>query len=136
MVVIGIDPHKGSHSAVAMDEDERKLDEVRVRADRRQLERLWAWPAAFLERSWAIESANGLGALLSQQLVGADEEVFDDPPTLSSRVRVLGTGKSQKNAPTMRSPWPSPHCVPRVCEQLTLRTTSRCCACCGTGTRT
>ena len=99
MVVIGIDPHKGSHTAVAIDEDERKLDEVLVRADKRQLERLLAWAEAFEKRSWAVESANGLGALLSQQLVGAGEEVFDVPPTLSSRVRVLGTGKSQKNDP-------------------------------------
>jgi transposase len=36
---------------------------------------------------------------LSQQLVGSGEEVFDVPPTLSARVRVLGTGKSQKNDP-------------------------------------
>ena len=99
MVVIGIDPHKGSHTAVAIDEDETKLDEVRVRADRRQLEALKTWASAFPKRSWAIESANGLGALLSQQLVGAGEEVFDVPPTLSARVRVLGTGKSQKNDP-------------------------------------
>jgi transposase len=99
MVVIGIDPHKGSHTAVAIDEDETKLDEVRVRADRRQLEALRSWATAFPERSWAIESASGLGALLSQQLVGAGEEVFDVPPTLSARVRVLGTGKSQKNDP-------------------------------------
>ena len=99
MVVIGIDPHKGSHTAVAIDEDEHKLDEVRVRADRRQLEALRSWATAFPERSWAIESANGLGALLSQQLVGAGEEVFDVPPTLSARVRVLGRGKSQKNDP-------------------------------------
>ncbi len=70
MVVIGIDPHKGSHTAVAIDEDESKLDEVRVRADRRQLEALRSWASAFPERSWAIESANGLGALLSQQLGG------------------------------------------------------------------
>jgi len=99
MVVIGIDPHKGSHTAVAIDEDEVKLDEVRVRADRRQLEVLRSWASAFPERSWAIESANGLGALLSQQLVGAGEEVFDVPPSLSSRVRVLASGKSQKNDP-------------------------------------
>jgi transposase len=99
MVVIGIDPHKGSHTAVAIDEDEVKLDEVRVRADRRQLEALRRWASAFPKRSWAIESANGLGALLSQQLVGVGEEVFDVPPTLSSRVRVLASAKSQKNDP-------------------------------------
>lgn len=88
MVMIGIDPHKGSHTAVAIDEDEHKLDEVRVRADRRQVEHLRKWATGFTERSWTIESDNGLGALLSQQLVGAGETVLDVPPTLSARVRV------------------------------------------------
>ena len=61
MVIIGIDPHKGSPTAVAIDQSELKLDEVCVRADRRQLERLTTWATSFPERSWAIESANGLG---------------------------------------------------------------------------
>jgi len=99
MVVIGIDPHKGSHTAVAIDEVERKLDEVRVRADRRQLEVLLKWAIDFPDRYWAIESAHGLGGLLSEQLLEAGEEVFDVPPTLSARVRVLATNKSQKSDP-------------------------------------
>ena len=40
MVIIGIDPHKGSHTAVAIDDDELLLGEVTVRSDRNQLERL------------------------------------------------------------------------------------------------
>ena len=46
-----------------------------------------------------MESARGLGYLLAQQLVAAGETVFDVPPTLASRVRVLGSGRSQKNDP-------------------------------------
>jgi hypothetical protein len=37
--IIGIDPHKGSHTAVAIDGDERLVGELLVRADRRQRER-------------------------------------------------------------------------------------------------
>jgi transposase len=37
--------------------------------------------------------------LLSQHLVEAGEEVLDVPATLASRVRVLGTGRSNKNDP-------------------------------------
>jgi hypothetical protein len=51
------------------------------------------------ERRWAIESAGGLGYLLSQQLVAAGEDVVDVPATLAARVRVLGSGKAQKNDP-------------------------------------
>jgi transposase len=57
------------------------------------------WDEVLPERRWAIESAAGLGYLLSQQLVDAGEEVLDVPATLAARVRVLGSGRSQKNDP-------------------------------------
>jgi len=98
-VLIGVDPHKRSHHAVAIDGDERRLAELNVRAAKDQTERLLAWAARFPERRWAIESAGGLGYLLSQQLVDAGEEVLDVPATLAARVRVLGSGRSQKNDP-------------------------------------
>ncbi|MGQ0804522.1 MAG: IS110 family transposase [Actinomycetota bacterium] len=98
-VTIGVDPHKGSHTAVAIDDSEGELAKVKVRATRRQLEQLLEWAAPFAERTWAIESAGGLGYLLAQQLVAAGEEVLDVPATLAARVRVLGTGRSNKNDP-------------------------------------
>ena len=58
-----------------------------------------AWAEPFEKRTWAIESAGGLGYLLAQQLVAAGETVLDVPATLASRVRVLGTGRSNKNDP-------------------------------------
>ena len=61
--------------------------------------KLLAWAEPFSERTWAIESAGGLGYLLAQQLVDAGEHVLDVPPTLASRVRVLGTRRSEKNDP-------------------------------------
>jgi transposase len=99
MVLIGIDPHKSSHTAVAVDEKELSLGELTVRADQYQVERLLKWAIDFPERLWAIESANGLGHLLAQQLLAAGEDVVDVPPTLAARVRVLASGKSQKNDP-------------------------------------
>ena len=98
-VLIGIDPHKGSHTAVAIDGDESPLGEIRVRATKKQCQALLTWAEAFPERRWAIESAWGLGYLLGQQLVAAGEDVVDVPPTLSARVRVMGSGKAQKNDP-------------------------------------
>lgn len=98
-VMIGVDPHKGSHTAVAISEGEVELAKLKVRATRRQVDQLLDWAAPFEARTWAIESAGGLGYLLSQQLVGAGEEVLDVPATLAARVRVLGTGRSNKNDP-------------------------------------
>ncbi len=98
-VVIGIDPHKTSHTAVAIDEAEGEVASVKVRATRRQVEQLVRWAEPFEKRKWAIESAGGTGYLLAQQLVAQGEEVLDVPATLASRIRVLATGRSNKNDP-------------------------------------
>jgi transposase len=98
-IMIGIDPHKATHTAVAIDGEEHVLDEFTLRSSNVQVRRLRAWAAQFDEPVWAVESARGLGYLLAQQLVGAGETVFDVPPMLASRVRVLGSGRSNKNDP-------------------------------------
>ena len=68
MVTIGIDPHKASHTAVALDEEGRLLGELRVVATKAMLERLLRWAERWPERIWAVEGATGLGHLLAQQL--------------------------------------------------------------------
>jgi len=98
-VMIGIDPHKASHTAVAIDEKEAPLGEVRVRASAAQAGRLVAWAASWPERTWAVEGAGGLGYLLAQQLVAAGERVLDVQPKLGARVRLLATGATSKNDP-------------------------------------
>jgi len=68
VTTIGIDPHKATHTAVAIDDTERVLGELTVPADRSQTVRLMEW-ASQLDgdgRLWAIEAAGGLGYLLSQ----------------------------------------------------------------------
>lgn len=96
MFIIGIDPHRGSHTAAVLDDHEELVAELRVVADRRQRDRLLEWAAPFTPRTWAIEGATGTGALLAQQLVAAGESVLDVPPTLSARVRLLDSGRSDK----------------------------------------
>jgi transposase len=98
-VMIGIDPHKGSHTAVALDEREVSLGELRVRSASNQVEQLITWATPLGERTWAIEGAGGLGYLLAQQLVAAGERVVDVQPKLAARVRLLATGASNKNDP-------------------------------------
>ena len=99
-VTIGIDPHKSTHTAVAVDRDERTLARLTLPANGGQTDRLLAWAEPFGdERVWAIESAAGLGRLLAQQLVAAGEQVVDVPPTLAARVRLLSPVKASKNDP-------------------------------------
>ena len=98
-VMIGVDPHKGSHTAVVIGPAEEPLGELRVRASAGQAEKLVAWAADWPERTWAVEGAAGLGRLLAQQLVAAGERVLDVQPKLASRVRLLQAGDTNKNDP-------------------------------------
>ena len=98
-VMIGVDPHKGSHTAVAIGPAEEPLGKLRVRASDAQADKLLAWAAAWPERTWAVEGAAGLGHLLAQQLVAAGERVLDVPPKLATRVRLLEAGDTSKNDP-------------------------------------
>jgi transposase len=98
-VMIGVDPHKGSHTAVGISADEHPLGKIRVRACPAQAEQLVAWARDWPERAWAVEGATGLGHLLAQQLVAAGEHVLDVPPKLAARVRLLAAGDTNKNDP-------------------------------------
>jgi transposase len=98
-VMIGIDPHKASHTAVVVNETETELAHTKVRASRVQVAQLLAWAGDYPSRTWAVEGAEGTGFLLAQQLVAAGEAVLDVPATLAARTRVLATGRSNKNDP-------------------------------------
>ena len=98
-VIIGIDPHKATHTAVAVNGREDEISRLKIRATRDQVAKLMTWAAPFPSRLWAVEGAEGLGFLLAQQLVTAGETVVDVPATLAARTRVLGSGRSNKNDP-------------------------------------
>jgi transposase len=134
-VMIGVDPHKRSHTATMLDRSELELKRITVRAGRRQVEQLLEWADGQAQRIWAVESAGGMGYLLAQQLVAAGETVLDVPATLASRVRVLSTGQSTKSdpndarsvavaalrAPTVATVHPADHVT--VCRLLAKRHT-------------
>ena len=98
-VMIGVDPHKASHTAVAIGGDEDEIASVKVRATQSQVDQLLTWAEPFEKRTWAIESVGGMGYLLAQQLVARGEDVLDVPATLASRIRVLATKRSNKTDP-------------------------------------
>ena len=95
-VVIGIDPHKASHTAAAVGADLGEVGAIRVRAANSTPQELLRWAQTWPQRRWAIEGARGLGQLLAQQLVAAGEHVVDVPSTLATRVRALETGHGRK----------------------------------------
>ena len=117
-VMIGVDPHKGSHTAVAISPAEEPLGEIRVGASAAQAQKLAAWAAAWPARTWAVEGAGGLGHLLAQQLVAVGEVVVDVQPKLASRVRLLQAGDTNKNDPNDALPVAVAALRSRTCRQV------------------
>ena len=103
-VMIGVDPHKASHTAAAVGPAGEPLGDVPVRAPAAQAEQLLAWAAVWPERTWAVEGAAGLGNLLAQQLLAAGEVVLDVQPKVAARVRLLASGNTSKNDPNDARP--------------------------------
>jgi len=111
-VMIGVDPHQGSHTAVVISPEEEPPGEIRVRAWAAQAGTLIWWAAAWPERTWAVEGAAGLGRLLARQLAAAGERVLDVQPRLASRVRLLQAGTRTRTTRTMPCRWRSRRCGP------------------------
>ena len=125
-VMIGIDPHKAWHTAVAIDPAEVPLGQLRVRACAAQAKRLLGWAQAWPQRTWAVEGAGGVGHLLAQQLLSAGERVLDVPPKLAARVRLLATGNINKTIPATPGRWPSRRCAPPRSGRPGVTITPRC----------
>lgn len=85
--MIGVDPCKGTHTAVATGGSERQLGRLQVRASTAQAGKLIGWAGAWPDRTWAAGGAGGLGHLLDWELVAAGEQVPGIQPKLGSRVR-------------------------------------------------
>ena len=57
-VMIGIDPHKASHTALAVDEHEGELSSIKMRPTRRQVEQLLSWAAPSEKRRPAASATS------------------------------------------------------------------------------
>jgi transposase len=101
-VMIGVDPHKASHTAAALDEHGQLLDRQHVPATLDGYQRLHQWAARWPQRCWAVEGAHGIGRALAQRLVGDGEQVLDVPAKLAARVRVLSGRPRPQERPTRR----------------------------------
>lgn len=97
IITIGIDPHKRSHTAVAVDDEENEIARARVMAGPNQVAELCGFASQLDgECRWAIEAATGVGLLLAQQFTRSGIDIVDVPPTLAARVRLLGSGRTAK----------------------------------------
>ncbi len=98
MMVVGVDPHKQSHTAVAADGLGRKKAQKTVRARRDGHRELIAWARQACPggRAWAVEDVRHVAAGLVRELLAAGEQVVFVPPKLMAGERRGGRerGKS------------------------------------------
>src|SRR5262245_45377470 len=99
VITIGIDPHKASLTAVALDPSGQQLASRRVTVNAGAYNTLMTWAARWPQRRFAVEGATGLGRGIAQLLAAHGEDVVDVPAKLSARARLLDTGGARKNDP-------------------------------------
>ncbi len=89
MIVIGIDPHKQTHTAVAVDRSTGELvDVLTVPARKRGHEHLLEWSRALAgERRFALEDCRHVSGSLERLLIARGETVVRVPPKLMAGAR-------------------------------------------------
>jgi transposase len=97
-VMIGIDPHEGSRTAVAEGAAGQPLGKVCIRACPAQAGQLVTGAAGLAGADLGGGGRAGLGRL-GQKRVAAGERVLDVQPKLAARVRLLHTGNTGKSDP-------------------------------------
>jgi transposase len=100
MIVIGVDPHKRSHTAAAVEQATGELrGERTARARRQGHEQLLAWARALAhERLWALEDCRHVSGALERFLIGRGERVVRVPPRLMGEARRGGRSAGKSDA--------------------------------------
>jgi transposase len=98
MMLIGIDPHKSTHTATAIAPDaNHAVASIRIDATLGEYRRMLTWARQWPQRRWAVENAEGLGRHLTSWLLARGEDVVDVSTTGTARVRQLSRGGGRKN---------------------------------------
>jgi transposase len=89
VITIGIDPHKRSHTAAAVDSATGELqDQLTITSDRAGHERLLEWARALdAERRFAIEDCRHVSGRLERELIARGEHLVRVPPKLMAGAR-------------------------------------------------
>src|SRR3989440_948307 len=96
MIVIGVDVHKQSVTAVAIDQAGRMLDEKTVPVGG---DELIGWASALaVERLWAVEDCRQLTRWLKRRLLAVGEQLVRVPPKLTVPERRAGRTRGKSDA--------------------------------------
>jgi transposase len=97
MIVIGVDPHKQTHTAAAVDRQTGELlGELTVRTGEEGHARLLEWARALGgERCFALEDCRQVSCRLERFLIGRGERVVRVPPKLMAGAPARGPQQGQ-----------------------------------------
>lgn len=100
MIVIGVDPHKQTHTAAAVAEGSGELRGERTVAARRHgHEDVLAWARALgEERLWALEDCRHVSIALERFLIASGERVVRVPPKLMAGARKSSRERGKSDA--------------------------------------
>lgn len=88
MTIIGVDPHPGSHTAVALNEQGKRLGTLTFQNSEDGLSQFQAWVSSYEIERCAIEGANNpFARSLSQLVLKAGHKLVDVSPSLTSQYR-------------------------------------------------
>ncbi|WP_230990418.1 hypothetical protein [Rhodococcus oxybenzonivorans] len=104
MVIIGIDPHKSSFTAVAVGRSGVTVGSRRFVVNAGTATALVKWCQRWPERQYAIEGAKGLGRASRRFWSRVVRTLLTFLPPSQMKVRVLSTGGGRKTDPTMPGP--------------------------------
>ena len=100
MIVIGVDPHKHTHTAAAVDAATGELrGEQTTRAREHGHERLLAWACRLgSQRLWALEDCRHVSGSLERFLLARGERVVRVPPRLMGQARRSSRERGKSDA--------------------------------------
>jgi transposase len=81
VITIGIDPHKSSLTAVALQPSGEIAATIRPEVTSDTVARLRAWAIRWTQRQWAVEGAAGLGRGVAQGLLAQANRSWMCPPS-------------------------------------------------------
>jgi hypothetical protein len=95
-VMIAVDPHKASNTAVVLDPVSKTvIESARFANSAEGYGRLTAFAARWAQRRWAVEGCHGAGRSLAQRLAADGELVLDVPATGGPGPGVLPRARPQ-----------------------------------------
>jgi transposase len=100
MIVIGVDPHKRTHTAAAVDRQTGELlGELTIRGDDEGHARLLEWARELAgERGFALEDCRQVSCRLERFLIGRGERVVRVPPKLMAGARRAARSRGKSDA--------------------------------------